>query len=128
MAKKRLNKNAKAWIAALRSGKFRQATQHLGYRGAYCCLGVACELAAKAGVIPARVIENKVYAYGTDEEGRETGTLPQSVQDWLGLNDASGSYQDKDGKNLDLTVLNDEGVKFKEIADVIESRPQGLFA
>lgn len=34
-----------AWVTALRSGRYRQATQHLRASGAYCCLGVLCRIA-----------------------------------------------------------------------------------
>lgn len=35
----------RAWIAALRSGEFRQGTGKLLRYGTYCCLGVACKVA-----------------------------------------------------------------------------------
>lgn len=33
------------WVAALRSGKYKQGTGELFYRDEYCCLGVLCEVA-----------------------------------------------------------------------------------
>jgi hypothetical protein len=47
------------WVAALRSGKYRQGTGRLRTKdGGYCCLGVLCEAVGKPiasdGVFPAR--------------------------------------------------------------------------
>lgn len=35
------------WIDALRSGEYHQEQHVLSYNGAFCCLGVACELYQK---------------------------------------------------------------------------------
>lgn len=40
-----MNGNAKKWVEALRSGKYRQTKYQLAKRGRYCCLGVGCEVA-----------------------------------------------------------------------------------
>lgn len=40
------------WIAALRSGEYKQGKFYLEHNGGYCCLGVACKIAgaeAKSG-------------------------------------------------------------------------------
>lgn len=37
------------WLAALRSGKYRQAREALKTYDSYCCLGVLCDLADPAG-------------------------------------------------------------------------------
>ena len=39
-----LNENAKKLVAALRSGRYRQARTKLRKADRYCCLGVACEI------------------------------------------------------------------------------------
>jgi hypothetical protein len=115
-----LNKNAKKWVAALRSRKYKQTTGRLKdvSTNRFCCLGVACELAVRAGVIP------------SDDDGDyagQYGTLPLAVQDWLGLASKRGDF-DKQGEVADLTELNDErGFKFYQIARIIESEPKGLF-
>jgi hypothetical protein len=47
-----MNKELKAkWIAALRSGKYKQGRSRLKHSGRHCCLGVLCEV---AGYQPAR--------------------------------------------------------------------------
>jgi hypothetical protein len=38
------------WVAALRSGKFKQAKYKLKENEGYCCLGVLCSLAEKENV------------------------------------------------------------------------------
>lgn len=122
-----LNENAKAWVAALRSGTIKQHRHYLGNAtGARCCLGVACDLAAEAGVIePGKVVGDRVWYYSDDPSGGWT-SLPDAVMRWLGLETNRGTYGNL---NLtDLTVLNDGGATFEEIADIIESEPKGLFS
>jgi hypothetical protein len=110
-----LNKVAKQWVKALRSGKIKQTKDKLGREsGSRCCLGVLCDLAVNA-----KVIES--YNIGG-------GTPPQEVIEWAGLSTKYGSYTTKQDKNRDLTEDNDTYKKsFAKIADIIESQPEGLF-
>lgn len=109
-----MNKNAKKWVKALRSGKYKQTTGRLAREGAYCCLGVACELAVKAGVIQ-------------DFEPSD-GELPEQVALWLGLGRRDGTYEPEEGGLTDLGIQNDQEKKtFKQIAKIIESEPRGMF-
>lgn len=114
----------KAWVQALRSGEYKQGNGYLHYGDTYCCLGVACDLAVKDGV------EMDVDA--DDDEGAVAydgaAVIPPSkAQSWLGLSDPYGRYM-RDDKIHYLTSLNDAGTPFAEIADLIESNPEGLFA
>ena len=129
------------WTGALRSGDYTQGSGVLKTQtGSFCCLGVLCELAVQAGVIPP-VAEIKSldapdltidYQYGS-----ETGVLPNAVQEWAGLNDSEGTYEMTDaemteryGKSWDgatdyrktsLINANDSyGKSFEQIADLIE--------
>lgn len=104
-----MNDNAKKWVSALRSGEFEQGKGQLRRHEGLCCLGVACELAVKDGVIP---------DYDPDHIA-----LPHEVQAWLGLTSNCGKY----GINLFLTNDNDRGDSFTEIADTIERRQEILF-
>lgn len=120
-----VNENAKAWVAALRSGEYQQTRRALGDVHGYCCLGVACELYIKAGNKLSRK-ESPLYS---DRDGpyvvRYNGhsdVLPRVVQDWLGLSSPYGVYN-----NNNLAALNDRRISFDEIARIIESRPKGLF-
>lgn len=117
--------NRTKWVAALRSGEFPQGRRYLRTTDdQYCCLGVACELAAREGVIPP-------FADGKyDGDGC---VLTPAVQDWLGLHDDCGvTYDeypigdpDEDGDYAmagSLTELNDSGEwTFNRLADLIES-------
>ena len=42
-------KYKKEWIAALRSGKYKQGRYYLNSDGCHCCLGVLCEVAIQNG-------------------------------------------------------------------------------
>lgn len=119
-----MNDLAKKWVNALRSGSYRKTTEVLSKRGDYCVLGVACDVAIKAG-IPLNV--EKIY----DEEHKtkvtfydgEDTVLPQIVQKALGLKTPSG-YSGR----TDLITINDKsGMSFKEIADLIEFAEPLLF-
>lgn len=114
-----LNANAKKWVRALRSGKYKQGKKTLAtVDGKFCCLGVACELAIKDGV---DIIKEKAPD-GFLYDGK-SGILPARVRKWLGLRSNVGTF----GKDGDLSVLNDSGTRFKTIANIIESEPEGLF-
>lgn len=126
--KSKLTKPVQLWLKALRSGKYLQAqmklkdsrmynpeTETCNLVG-YCCLGVACEVAKQQGVIK-------------DFRGRQ-GLLPVVVRDWLGLSTTSGEFESEgEFSGYDsLVYLNDEKeLSFKQIANVIERQPKGLF-
>lgn len=110
------------WVTALRSGEYRQGKRYLHQSNEYCCLGVLCDLAVKAGVLtPERRTTAPIISY---EE--ETSTLPESVSRWAGLTVPGGRAVvdnpsvDFAGGRISLAELNDEGHSFREIADVIE--------
>lgn len=112
------------WVAALRSGEYKQGEGRLhSADGEFCCLGVACMLAQKAGVVPAPVEdEDGDWEYGTGED-TSAAFLPDVVRRWLGLTTCHGFITDGSG----LATRNDNGSTFVQIADVIEARPAGLF-
>jgi len=107
-----LNENAKKWVAALRSGQYEQGKHCLKTAdGKFCCLGVAIEVAQANGVVRKGVPEVN-YLRGEFE----------AVRVWLGLANHEGNY-----RTGALAEQNDRGVTFTEIADIIESEPEGLF-
>lgn len=108
-----LNENAKKWVKALKSAKYKQAKSQLGDKAGYCCLGVACVIAKKEGVIKAF--------------GSENTHLPEEVRRWLGLTSASGEYYVGDRKTWLVDDNDNRDKNFKEIAAIIESEPAGLF-
>lgn len=123
-----MNKNAKKWVKALRSGKYQQGTGALcnvqeGEPDLFCCLGVACDLYQKEnGDLK---VEQTTWKPGQRTYDGRTGSLPEKVEEWLGLADGDGSYKDGD---TSLASYNDAGKTFKQIAAIIEREPKGLFA
>ena len=105
-----------AWVSALRSGEYEQGAGQLrGSDDKFCCLGVLCDLAEKAGIVQARPFDN-CWDYGG-----ATGYTPAVVKDWAGL------PGDGDGDGIleierTLAEMNDSGNDgFAAIADRIEA-------
>ena len=116
-----MNANAQKWVDALRSGEYSQARGRLKDRcGNYCCLGVACELYRQE----VGGAWNCEHDFRPSKRGMPVqGSLPSRVRNWLNLNENDGAT----AVGNSLAVLNDNGASFAEIADVIESEPEGLF-
>ena len=115
-----MNENAKTWVAALRSGKYEQGIGFLRrHNNTYCCLGVACDLHAKqCGTEWVEDDHEDAFCCGGEAEAP-----PEEIRLWLGLRSSIGMYG-----CFSLTCLNDEGGNnFRDIADLIESEPEGLF-
>ena len=113
------------WVAALRSGEYKQAQRVLKTDTGYCCLGVLCELYRQehpeASWQKSEVSDGR-YKFHTGS-GRHETDWPEStiltwgVAAWAGLNETSPSTRG----GVSLTHLNDRAQKsFREIADVIE--------
>lgn len=105
------------WLAALRSGDYKQGRNVLGRVDAdsgeeFCCLGVLCELAEKEGVVK-RKLQWDYFVYGRSEH-----YLPESVQRWSGMDGGRG---DRPVAFDSLSALNDRGYTFDQIADIIEA-------
>lgn len=133
----------KEWLEALRSGTLVQTKDVLGKEdGSRCCLGVACDIAVKHGIIPPPVVkvdpfDNMVsLGYGAEET---TGGLPEVVRQAFGMTSRIGSYlteEQKERKRKKGFVIainclaqdNDShGKTFSEIADIIEANADQLF-
>ena len=110
-------KNRELWIAALRDPKRRQIRGVLGHQDndGQCCLGVLAEI---AGCTPKIGIEAALW------DGERTD-VPSRAINFVGLRRGDGEYFSGDRS---LVEDNDErGKTFAEIADIIESEPEGLF-
>jgi len=119
-----LNENAKKWVAALRSGEYKQIQNRLGDPNGHCCLGVACEVAIENGV----PLKKELHTAGFYRYGDDRTSLPAIVQTWLGLATHSGWYDLKDASDHSLMSDNDSRrLTLAQIADIIESEPEGLF-
>jgi hypothetical protein len=106
------------WCAALRSGEYPQGRGGLHTvdeddREGYCCLGVLCDLAVAAGVIspPHR---GPLWTFDGSPD-----YLPKRVEEWAGLQSCNPAVS-HDGHLDRLANLNDDGVSFAEIADLID--------
>ncbi len=105
------------WIKALRSGYYKQGQEVLksiDYK--FCCLGVLCD-----------IIDTNKWSLKTSLEAytweSSDSLLPRSLQNELDLD----SYvmidllqKDSEYQRYSLTMLNDQGMSFDQIADVIE--------
>lgn len=106
------------WVAALRSGDYKQGIGSLVTGDEFCCLGVLCDI-SEAGRWDAE-------GYGSDSEhaggGADAGTLPLSVVEFAGLNETDPAVNGIPGvgRAWHLSELNDDGMTFPQIADVIE--------
>lgn len=119
----KINKNAQKWVEALKSGEYSQTTDYLCNDGGFCCLGVACEVFLKETGLPLKKYPNP-SDIGFDEN---LYSVPE-VKEWLGLAGGEGRFVNEFKGRLTLTTLNDdEGLSFKEIAEFIETNPEGLF-
>ena len=113
-----MNKKIKAkWVAALRSGQYKQTQNQLRDGNKFCCLGVLCNIHAQEHPRIAKMQKNpKVYM-------GETTVLPEAVIKWSGLKDDCGGQVIYRGLGEALTELNDnEELSFKKIAKLIEAQ------
>jgi len=104
------------WVAALRSGKYKQTSGFLRTEDGYCCLGVLCD------IHDAERIDTKWIQETCTETGEVNcayltfeGTLPPAVMDWAELDSDNPEIQGDS-----LAELNDGGKSFAHIADLIE--------
>jgi hypothetical protein len=109
------------WVKDLRSGDFKQWRSQLHHEDeGYCCLGVLCDQAFKAGIVN-RALTDDGNVYYDDADCY----LPDAVVKWAGI-PHNGAYDD--GVEYDeqftpgptLASDNDDGASFSTIADTIE--------
>lgn len=135
------------WIAALRSGDYKQTTGKLkskedddGEHG-YCCLGVACDKAPMgewftaddSGPVNYRAPQLDASVYGpvgtalpevTGATEEQAAVLPLAVAQHYGMNSQSPTLQVLIGSTgtQGLTTANDGGqATFDQIADALEA-------
>lgn len=116
---------AEQWVAALRSGDYKQGTGCLrDDNNNFCCLGVLCNLHAQAHPKIAAKQKDPGYYMGAD------GWLPSEVKYWAGMNSDDGRFNTEEAnitsplyKNsiiYTLSEANDKDVQFPTIANFIE--------
>ena len=134
-----MNGFAKRWVAALRSGEFKQTRGMLHWSQSdrdegYCCLGVACELFYRERPEDLkRTIDRGVIFYDGCKYSLPDLVIRSLGMVSLGLNGSSGKPSDKslmsipggeeDIEGWSLSEINDKGATFEQIADLIERTP-----
>jgi len=128
------------WTAALRSGEYEQGQEKLQTilrdedqdsdtydeetGRAFCCLGVLCDLAVKVGVVTEQEEYDSVR-YGDPSNELGNVYLPDEVMEWAGIGANNPSvvtdYQNVHTSRT-LSLLNDDGHPFSEIADLIDAQ------
>lgn len=113
----KMNPEIKArWVAALRSGEYKQAKKTLrSTSGGFCCLGVLCDVLAPAD-------------WDCNAHLSEINFPSQSIRLQAGFPLLGGEgwaripEVDIRGERLTLDEHNDSGRSFAEIADAIEAQ------
>lgn len=122
---------AKAWVAALRSGKYRQGKKRLRVAGetrkqdSFCCLGVLCDVyRTETGKGRWRL-----GAFEAEADAGSAMVTPDTVMAWAGLGSCNPEVlsQDPSTHGTALAEFNDRhGKTFAEIADLIEAHWETL--
>lgn len=118
----------KQWVAALRSGDYVQTTGTLKDSCGFCCLGVVQDLYAEDSLgywepeEGARTIRQ--HRFVCEESGSYVGLVPQIQNDLFGERFNKDTklpfLTDRNSRAVSLSELNDKGLTFEQIADVIE--------
>lgn len=129
-----MNQEAKtAWLNALRSGDYKQATGKLckinpedGSVEGWCCLGVLTDVAIKLNAVELEVNAPAKAVYRTYKSPAEldfsAAYLPKSVEVWADLENFDPRVTSQ-GKEQSLSYLNDaRHLSFNEIADLVEEQ------
>lgn len=119
----KMNPEIKArWVAALRSGEYKQTFGVLKNSQGHCCLGVLCDLYAKERGMRTWSVRDLGGSSGVDEEPAF------EVRKWAGLDRSDPKLLLPDGVEATAATLNDGRGKdirnhtFAEIADAIEAQ------
>ena len=142
------------WIRALRNKKYGQCRSALrSDKNRFCCLGVLCDIQNRDGWARRGAYDSNGFYW---KDSGDTTVLPPSLQDEIGMEDASGDFiltprlakqifeelphlkkepkkfleeirEDEANVETALVSLNDMGFSFRMIAFIIEKRPPGLF-
>lgn len=128
-----MNKEIKGkWIAALKSGKYKQAIGGLKSDNGYCCLGVLCDIVNPEGWARDDLEYNagdnyhKMYGKADFIPEEIAAELEMDVNPEVKVeNPAYDSELDDESDkyiHIELSSLNDDEVPFEKIADLIEEQ------
>lgn len=121
-------------IRDLRSGQFEQGKGVLNNitNDTYCCLGVACERLLEDGILTRSIADNsfvdeeQMSMYFVSEYISSARVLPDYIRfpEALEVTGQSGLlprlFLDRGGDRVSLAILNDEGMPFTQIADILD--------
>jgi hypothetical protein len=115
------------WIAALRSGKYKQGNSYLRRGDEYCCLGVLCDVMGMEWSLNASSYSTpsmtEVYQCGDNDLSYPSQTTLELAG--IGPNDLNVKVSecDKYTRTYNLWQLNDSlRYSFNRIADIIEEQ------
>ena len=114
------------WLDALRSGEYEQtsgALKKVDDEGnySYCCLGVLCDLVAPDKWVSRENNDETIeFGFTFDSEYFEYGVLPRFIYEEVGLSNNNPVIQDAKFVRKNIATLNDAGLTFTELADLIE--------
>ncbi|CAB4140973.1 hypothetical protein UFOVP401_47 [uncultured Caudovirales phage] len=120
----------KRWVAALRSGKYRQGSGHLRKDGCYCALGVLCDLFVQdrehEGVSWDTTFDEYYFVrYEKDQATYYYEFLNPAVMKWAGVRHENPAFWMESAEEyFTVSDLNDDQtLSFEEIATIIEESP-----
>ncbi len=121
-----ITENGKTWLAALRSGIYKQNKGALRSGDKFCCLGVASDISKVGEWIPSDG-EDILYDYKSGPF-ISFSYLHPAVSEWLGISHRSRQVElPEDSIFEDLAEANDGELTFSEIADLIEKHADYIF-
>ena len=109
------------WVKALKSGEFKQIKTRLHDGEGFCALGVLAALAMNEGIC--------TYSPKKEAFDGRWETLSYNIMKWANIAQFDDEFLEPGagkikfiykGKETSITDLNDNGLSFEEIADVIE--------
>lgn len=114
----------KLWLEALRSGEYQQGKSCLHAKtekgDEFCCLGVLCDLYAKKKKLQWGDERTDVWAKQNYVTFLGATVMPPvKVMKWAGLHLIQVRYNDDP---ITISDLNDDGIPFSTIADLIEEQ------
>lgn len=113
---------AAMWRTDLLSKEYQQGIGTLARKnGQFCCLGVLCEQAVRAGIVTRKLVDLRYQYTAVNDAGDcEGGVLPKAVMEWAGMKSDNGKYY-FDGVTRSLAEDNDDrGTSFETLAAFIE--------
>jgi hypothetical protein len=120
-SKEEQKKNRAALVAALRSGEHAQIRDRLSDGVGFCCLGLACLISGLGRYLR----HEDSFGFFIDKGLAGVTYLPEEVSDYFGFSNHCGTFK-RNGELTNLASLNDDGFTFEQLADIIESEPEGL--